>query len=821
MTAFLLKLLNAGVEGAGQIVHANLRFYPQINIALFVLFSILTAVSIYLIYKNPAQDISRSRRNIMAGLRIAFIILLLFILLRPTLSMTIETNVRRALLCLFDNSASMLIRDFRNNPADITRAAIAKGFIRPSDSTNAVLDKMTARSLEQISRIDIIKSVLMNADLNLINQLNKTYDLNFYKFGNTIHEINILTNNFGNQITNVPRRSDAKLDYSFLTQLNGDEKQTAIGEAIRDLINKKRGSSIAGIVLITDGANNSGCSPVDMAEFARNEEIPIYVYGVGITSPKDVIMISLFAQDVAFAKEETTVAVRIKSQGMAGKSSKLKLYLNNSLVDEKNVEFHNDSEISETMKFTPKEKGYFELKAVIEPDKEETVQDNNSLSKQIKVIDQKIKVLLVEQYPRWEYRYLLAKLMRDRRVELKSVLFESDPEVAKYEGSIFLQRFPESKEELFKYDLIIIGDVDSKNFSQSQMDNISELVSKFGGGFIMIAGKKFSPWSYRKTAIEKLLPVEFETVAIDLVGDSYFEKPVGFDLTESGKQNLMLRLGDSDDANLKIWRNLPKIYWDARVSRAKPAAEVLLVDTDSSKESRFGKMPIIALQQYGVGQSLFIGTDNTWRWRKNEGEPYHGALWIQIIQRMAMPKLLGGSKRIQISVDKQNYLPGERINVMARMYTPAYEPLTTPTIKAVYATRSESQNNTTAEVTLRLVQDQPGVYRGEFIAPTVGLYKFFIQNENDVQIEFNVTEPRFEYGETALNETLLRQIARISGGEYFREEDLSKLPQTIRSKTKKVNTNLEIQIWSSPIYFILLLSILTAEWILRKKSLLK
>ncbi|MGC9035455.1 MAG: VWA domain-containing protein, partial [Verrucomicrobiia bacterium] len=329
--------------------------------------------------------------------------------MRPTLSLTIETDVRRTLLCLFDNSASMLIRDFRNSQSDLLRAAIAKGYVKSSDGTNAVLDRLTLKSIEQISRIETLKSVLTNRDLNLINQLNKTYNLNYFVFGKTVREINISTNNPEDRSSNAVYKTKQPVDYySFLNELSGEEKQTAIGDAIRDLLNKKRGSPIAGIFMVTDGANNSGSSPIDMAELARSEEVPLYIYGVGITSPKDVVMISLFAPEVAFAKEETTATIRIRSQGMAGKSGILKLYLNNSLVDEKTIAFQRDGEIAETMRFIPQEKGYFELKALIEPDKEETVQDNNSLSKQIKIIDQKINVLLVEQYPRWEYRYLLA-----------------------------------------------------------------------------------------------------------------------------------------------------------------------------------------------------------------------------------------------------------------------------------------------------------------------------------------------------------------------------------------------------------------------------
>ena len=231
-------------------------------------------------------------------------------------------------------------------------------------------------------------------------------------------------------------------------------------------------------------------------------------------------------------------------------------------------------------------------------------------------------------------------------------------------------------------------------------------------------------------------------------------------------------------------------------------------------------MPVIALQQYGVGQVLFVGTDNTWRWRKNIGESYHSALWIQIVQRMALPKLLGGSKRVQLSSDKQNYLIGEK--VLARLYTTSFEPLTQPFVKAAYSIRTSGQSQAgETEITLRLVQDQPGVYQGEFIAPALGQYQFYTQNEKDIRLDFNVIEPLFEFGETAMNAELLQNIAKISGGAFVREEELYKLPEIIQSKAQKIESRIEAPLWSSPLYFIILLSIVTAEWIMRKKSQLK
>jgi hypothetical protein len=113
------------------------------------------------------------------------------------------------------------------------------------------------------------------------------------------------------------------------------------------------------------------------------------------------------------------------------------------------------------------------------------------------------------------------------------------------------------------------------------------------------------------------------------------------------------------------------------------------------------------------------------------------------------------------------------------------------------------------------------MYRGEFIAPSAGAYGFWVEPDPATQLDFNVTEPKFEFGETAMNEGLLRELAGMTGGQFFREEDLYKLPDTISAKTERVRSPLEVELWASPLYFLLMLSVVTAEWVLRKLSHLK
>jgi hypothetical protein len=718
------------------------------------------------------------------------------------------------------------------DPNDVKRAGIAKNVLDGAKGLNQAGEPGRLGGLDNLARMEIVKSALRNERLDLLPRLDFQFDLVPFAFAQGVAALPRSKTDTAEAAEGEKPQDDSAdakkkrkkasiKSFEWVDRLDGSGTLTALGDGMREVVQRKRGQPLAGIFLVTDGANNTGLSPLEAAAQAKQEGVPLYIYGVGITSPRDIIVATITAPDVSFVKDEVRVNVRVRSQGLAGESAKLVLKVGTEKVAEEEVRFAGDVDQVIPLTFTPERTGEFELEASIEPRADETVKDNNSKTQRLRVIDKKIKVLLVEQAPRWEYRYLQAMLMRDRRIEVKVVLFEGDPSIARGEGTPYLETFPARKDDLYKYDLIMFGDVDPKSLSTANMEALSDFVSKFGGALVMVAGKNFSPNGYRRTPIEKMLPVEFEAQAANTTGtDAVADKPIKLALTAAGKASTMLRLTEKDAENLAFWKDLPPIFWDARVTRAKPGAEVLLVDPDPLKETRFGKMPVVALQQYGLGQVLFVGTDNTWRWRKNTGDSYHTTFWGQISQRMAVQRLLGASKRTQLSSEKQNYSTGDRVNIYARLYSVGFDPVTEPLVKGYYGLRTGGIGDQ-SELQLRPVPDQPGMYRGEFVAPAPGLYQFHVDQDPEMRLDFNVTEPRYELGETAMNETLLREMAAASGGAFFREEDLIKLPDTIMKKTDRVRSPLEVELWSSPLYFLLLIGIVTAEWILRKMSHLK
>lgn len=779
-----------------------------------ILFSVVLGVLAFWSYKRAGRHVGIAQKVALASIRTLFLFLLLSLLLRPVLRFTLEGSVRRAMLVLVDTSSSMVTPEKRLEEADLKRAAIAKNLLTPDKGLDQPLDKSESANLESATRLDLIKAALTNERLDLLNRLAKEYDIRPFTFGTATTEVSTVKPS--DSLAAMPTSG---VDLSFVQKLTADAPMTPMGDAMRELLGRSRGQPLAGIFVLTDGQSNTGTPPAAAAEIAKQNNVPLYIYGVGLTTPKDIAVASIFSQDICFVDDEVPVVVRVRSTNLAGRQTKVTLKLGNDTVDSKDVSLNDAGEEVVSLQFTPKKPGDYDLSALAEPNSEEANRTNNTDSKKIRVVDGKIKVLLVEQYPRWEFKYIQALLARDRRVQLKTYLAEADPEMSAGANSPYLSSFPKTKAELIeKYDLVILGDLDPKSLTGTQINDLSDFVNKFGGGLIVVAGRRYSPGGWRGTPIEKLLPVEIDVARkpVRVAGNDpadTADKPLKLEITPAGFDSPMLRLSDKIDESKKIWGKLPPIYWTAPVTRAKPGATVLMVDPDPNKASRSGKMPVVAIQQYGLGQVLYVGTDNTWRWRKNAADKYHATLWGQMVQRLALPHLLGEAKRTQLSADKKKYATGDKVTIYARLYSETFEPVVEKTVAGAYQTRDGRQS---ANIVLRPLPEQPGLYRGEFIAPAAGTYDFNLERDRKEKLELSVDEPRLELGETTLNEPLLKELAAATNGAYFREEDLHKLPDSTRLKTERVKSKLEIDIWSSPAYFILLLLVVTAEWIGRK-----
>lgn len=133
----------------------------------------------------------------------------------------------------------------------------------------------------------------------------------------------------------------------------------------------------------------------------------------------------------------------------------------------------------------------------------------------------------------------------------------------------------------------------------------------------------------------------------------------------------------------------------------------------------------------------------------------------------------------------------------------------------------ESATRKSEELPFELHTTEKNAFRGEFVAKYPGSYSFATTRDPDGIINFEVIDSRPEQTQTALDDKLLRGMAAISGGGFFREEDLAGLPDKILAKSATVATFQKIDLFYSGWLLAALLGFLFLEWLLRRLTQLK
>ena len=783
MNSILLKLIGVPADEISSVTGISVQLSPVVSPILIAITALILGIFSWSFYKSTPEDVKKSRRRGMLIMRILFFILLLGILLKPIISLDLERDHKKTLAVLIDSSSSMGITDPRINIKDIAREAIANGNLDPSASLDSSPDTLPQ---SPSSRFKIAEQALNNDKINLLKRLGEKTEIVTYNFGGTIN------------------------DSSPSSEPKGTE--TSIGNALHEVLRRHSADDLGGILLISDGANNEGKAIVPVAEDLRERGIPVFAYAVGTDSPRDTAIKSIELPSVALAEDAVPVTIQFNQQGMAGEKGKLIISMSGAKAIEKEFVFSDEENQEITVPIIPKKSGEYQISATIETSIGEILDNNNSFSRGLRVLDSSLKVLMIESSPRWEFKYVQAMLLRERRIDLDCFLAGADPIVARTENSPYLESFPDTREQLFNYDLIMFGDINPDQIPENTIENISSFVSNGGGSLIIMAGKRFTPSSYRNTELQNLIPVELAPTRLG--GNSNnAQRPILLDITEAGLNEGFLNLEEDPDLAKQRWSKLPPIFWSVKTLGAKPAAKTYLTHPD-------GDYPIVAIQKYGAGEVLWIGTENTWRWRKNTGDLYHTRFWGQIVQRMAGRRLATGSRRSELRSDRAIAKEGENFTVFARLLDENFLPREDETIEATLV-KSNSNTADSKKVTLRAVPGSPGYYRSEFSAEDQGRYRLTIIDDESSGIDLNVRGADREFAKTAIDEKTLKEIADITNGSYLREENLNDLPTIAKIEPAKIKISREATLWSSPLYLILLLLPITIEWFMRKFAELK
>jgi hypothetical protein len=465
--------------------------------------------------------------------------------------------------------------------------------------------------------------------------------------------------------------------------------------------------------------------------------------------------------------------------------------------------------------FTPETAGDFQITVEVPPVEGEADVENNREQRLLSVRDEKLQVLLVESVPRYEFRYLKQWLERDNSITLQTLLLEADPEYAR-EDRTAIAYFPVQREDLAKFDVVILGDVSPSQLGVNAADWLAEFVRQQGGGLLLISGLRHNPRSLAGSPLEPLLPF-----ALDAIDATAWEQTVteGFhpQLTLDGQKVVPLfRLAGSEADSLAAWNGLPDLYGLLAIRDVKPGARVLA--EHPLRKGRVDRLPVIVLQQVGAGKVLFHATDELWRWRFRTGDTYFGRYWGQAIRYLSRGRLLGKDRSVELVVDRQAFLQGEPVLLRARFLDDRLTPARDDAVRVVIERTGEGRR----EVTLNRLPYLPSVFEAQVQGLTAGAYHAWLSSPSfDVappMADFRVESVHREYERRPVNRADLQLAARQSQGTLVPLEEAESIPGRISAgRTVPLEQGRPLPLWSRFEPLLLLMSLLIAEWVLRRR----
>ncbi|MFP6854984.1 MAG: hypothetical protein VB980_04310, partial [Opitutales bacterium] len=656
------------------------------------------------------------------------------------------------------------------------------------------------KDVAEASRLDLAKAAIQHPEIGIAHKLSGEYEIRYYSFGDRLDPVS-----GGGESAEV------------LGDRTADANSSRIGSAIEEALTRHAGQPLAGIVVLSDFAWIKGSDPIEVARKAKKQGVPIYSVPFGLPSPPDLKLNRIIAPEVAFTEDSVPIRVQVDSSGFDGKTAQVILKIDGEEIGSQTPTLTGKSQFLEFTLEPGASTGSKKLSATIETLFGETTEANNAQSHNIRIINEKIKVLYVEGMPRWEYRYLRWVLKRDSRLKVHFLMTQGDPQLAATSPE-HLGSFPTKTEDILKYDLVILGDVRSTYFKKTeQLDALEKLVRESGGSLLMLAGPTGSPNSYAdKKKMADMLPVKISGGSWRGVNSNVH--PV---VTADGFESSVVTLAPNKEQNNRMWSRVRPLGYLPDLNGPKPGATTLLSLSGTGSDAV--PYPLVAWQRYGSGKTMYVGTADLWRLRREVGDQLHARFWGQAIQFLALSRVLGQNKQITLETSRKQYATGERIDLFANVLTESFEPVE----QSSYSINLEREGSSALPLEIELTPIdndlQPGLYSGSILAVEEGRFVLSARGNDSTTanlVKFDVENVPVEQRETAMKEDVADQIATLSGGQNLAATQLGALPQLLDTdeKTNPLIIVREKALWDIPIIFLLLVVLTGLEWYLRRRE---
>ena len=592
----------------------------------------------------------------------------------------------------------------------------------------------------------------------------------------------------------------------------------------------------AAAVLFSDGGHNRGGSPLEISKLLAARNLPIHTVGLGSNQrPPDLAVLSVQKPPSVFKEDRVRGTITLKDDLIPGTPFHLVIKdSDNSIVWDQNlsgldlrrreVEFDFPAKelVEKKQALLGENKELIlhsvplRLKVEVEPIEGESELANNVIPFSVDAVTRKNRLLILDSRPRWETRYLKNLFERDERWNVTCVwggIGSSNDKLPRgKEGDVF----PDEKNILFSYDLIVYGELEANELKTKEQEWIREFVGKRGGGLLFLDGPRQMLRKYSNTETEpvlSLLPVRWKKNSPPRVA------PRAFSFNQQTNKLPALILEPISQRNRELWKHLPVPAWSAPIENL-PSAEIFL--QAQLDESGKNLTPLLAGHSFGAGKALYAGFDETWKWRFEVGDKYHQRYWNQLISWIMEKPFAVSDSRISLDVGGNTFSSGEKAVIRARLRDengkPAQEPF--PEVDALL------WNGNKVIATIPLKAETGGLFLGETPQLGQGNYRvslrspeFLNEIDSDVEATFLVKPiMNSEKSYLTCNVELLKQMADLSGGTFLPEEQAGQLNKILKPVSSGRMITSELVLWQSYWWFAPIFFLLVIELFLRKRA---
>jgi uncharacterized membrane protein len=566
------------------------------------------------------------------------------------------------------------------------------------------------------------------------------------------------------------------------------------------------------VVLASDGDWNTGNPPAQAAMRLRMRDIPVFAVPFGSESRlPDVELSSFDVPTFAVAGKPLRIPFTIESSLPIDEPATLEMKSSTGEIITKDVVIPAMSRLQDVITWKPENAGEVKLTLTVPKTGDERNLDNNSMEAPLSIRREELHVLVVDSFPRWEYRYLRNALERDPGVDVNTLLYQ--PDLGKVgAGRGYLSAFPKD-EELAKYDVVFLGDVgtDQGQLTLEQCASLQKLVRDQAAGLVFMPGLRGFEASLQQTPLADLFPVVWDDGSPKGYGTS---APGSFSLTEAGEHSLLTKLDDTDEASEAVWKNLPGFQWYAPALRAKAGTEVLA--THSTESNDFGRIPLIVTKTYGSGKILFMGTDGAWRWRKGVEDRYHYRFWGQVVRWMAYQRNMSQGDKMRLFYSPDRPRTGAVLTLNANVTSLSGEPLHDGTVIAQITAPSGKIDS------VRLAsagEEAWGLFTGVFTPEEPGEHQVRLScADAGAALDTTISvqgSAREKVGQPAKPE-VLREIAQLTKGKFMENATPASVAAVIAALPQPELQERRVQLWAHPLWSGLFVLLLGLFWAGRK-----